>query len=89
MKAITIIFLSVILLSCKTEPKPKGIGVDYIPKDKKVETPTIKPEDADKFKTLKRESDSVIYERLMDFKKDSQSGKIQMQKQKDKPALKQ
>lgn len=89
MKAISIIFLSLIVLSCKTEPKPKGIGVDYDPERKKVEKPEIKPEDVDKFKTFKRESDSAIYERLMDFKKDSQKSKIQSLKLKDKPAVKQ
>jgi hypothetical protein len=88
MKAIYIIFLSLILISCKTEPEPKGIGVDYMPKEKKVEKPPIKPEDVDKFKTYKRESDSAIYERLMDFKKDTQSGKVQIKTSKDKSAVK-
>lgn len=91
MKVIAIIFLSLILFSCKPEPEPKPIGVKYVPKkdrEKNINALPIKPEDRDKFKTLKRESDSVIYERLMDFEKDSQSGKIQMKKLKDKSAVK-
>lgn len=88
MKAIALIFLSFILFSCKTDPKPKGIGVVYDPKRKTPGELPIKPGDADKFKTLKRESDSAIYAKLLDFKKEAKKSKIQSLKIKKKSAVK-
>lgn len=88
MKSIALIILIFILFSCNTDPKPKGVGVDYDPKRKNKGELPIKPGDADKFKTLKRKSDSAIYAKLLKFKKEEKKSKIQGLKLKKKSAVK-
>lgn len=80
MRTIVIFMFAAIILGCKQDPEPKhpGIGVDYIlKKDRENKKPNIKAEDTANFKTFKKQSDSVIYSRLMDFGDNKQESKIQ------------